>query len=228
AVGKGCNLFDWIDNQWADFFAGLGRDEVALSDTFARDCKFKFASAVDVIAMLGQLAQRHVEWAQKLVKSEVPKVATAKVPVAAIEYHDVWHDPAPGASRCWQCRKCNAMARTDHALRNLRTKERFKCCVPTAVMSWTADCFFRDNPQYVPVNEPPNEEELAAKPSEPGALRHFRGPGHAPCVFGPITICKRCARYCISGGRVLGLNAQCHGPSDVPSARAGQKAAIKR
>eukprot|EP00959_Pyramimonas_sp_CCMP1952_P441098 9234519-Pyramimonas_sp.AAC.1 len=68
-------------------------------------------------------------------------------------------------------------------------------------MSWAADCFFRAFCQFVRVNEPPKEEELVSRPSEPGALRHFREKGHAPCVFGPIIICKKCAQLCISGGR---------------------------
>eukprot|EP00959_Pyramimonas_sp_CCMP1952_P452725 9467068-Pyramimonas_sp.AAC.1 len=66
AVGKECDLFDWIENQWADFFAGLGRDDVSPSESPVRGCQLKFDSSVDAITALGQLAQRHAEWALKL------------------------------------------------------------------------------------------------------------------------------------------------------------------
>eukprot|EP00959_Pyramimonas_sp_CCMP1952_P010004 208619-Pyramimonas_sp.AAC.1 len=60
---------------------------------FVRDCKLKFDSAVDAIAMLGQLAQRRAERAQQFQKCETTKIVSAKVPATNIEYHDFWHDP---------------------------------------------------------------------------------------------------------------------------------------
>ncbi|CAK0883160.1 unnamed protein product, partial [Prorocentrum cordatum] len=161
AAEKGCDLVDWIGKQRADFFVGVGRDDVTTSEIL------KFESAVDATAMLGQLAQRHAERAQELGKCETVKAVSAKVPAANTEYHGFWHDPVPGALICWRCRGCNATARADHALRSLRTKEKFKHCEPTEVMSLAADCSFRDQPQLALVSALPNEDEQAAGPSEP-------------------------------------------------------------
>ena len=97
---------------------GLGRDDVKTADSFVRACQLRFESAVGAIAMLGQLAQRHAEWAQKLEKVEVTKPYNVPAAEAAsIDYHDFWRNPDPQAPREWRCRQCNVVARADHALR---------------------------------------------------------------------------------------------------------------
>ncbi|CAK0848597.1 unnamed protein product, partial [Prorocentrum cordatum] len=95
AVGKECDLVDWIGNRWGDFFAGLGRDDVFLPESFVRDCKMKSGNSVDAITILGKLAQRRAEWAQKLERNGSTKAGPAKIPAANIEYHELWHNPDP-------------------------------------------------------------------------------------------------------------------------------------
>ncbi|CAK0903333.1 unnamed protein product [Prorocentrum cordatum] len=159
AVDGGCDLFRWLGNQWADVFAGLGRDDVTLAESFVKDCQLKFECAVDAIQMLGQLVQRDAQWASKLEFQQIPKVSQA----------------------------------TDRALRSLRTNEKFKRCEPAQVLSWEAGSFFQAHPELVPANAS-QAVLVESKPSVPGAILHFCELGHAPVTFGPITICKKCAR----------------------------------
>jgi len=216
-------LWRFMGNAWADFFAKLGAKDVAVAEVAVsalenevRNCKltFEFLSrAVQLISSRPE-AQECDPPPPKPVEPRYDKLVL------------IAHDPgplAPGSTTAVQCRRCLAVAKTPSSVKTL-LKPGAKCAPPPMLqalaqaveqMGWRSRVGGGDGVE--------SAAAAAAVGAEMGGLL-FECDGHRVHCTGPFFFCLLCgARVAVGSPKIDALGDACFfGPSEPrPSASQG-------
>ena len=232
-------VFDFVGNEWADYFAKLGSQSHAVPQVLVDVHKSRLQVARkdgEAFAWMVQAAARKAEQLQPA--ADIPKTfKAAPAPALSITSHSLQFCEEIAE---WRCSVCNRFSKTALSYRFLRNSE----CAPTALQRATAERFFRVTPKrYVPETAPsvqvaldaagaaPEEEEgtLPAGAAADGVVEVCKSYGHPAERFGPAVICLACGAFSIHGGRNAKLTDRpCKGHSSVASTRANEESNISR